>query len=123
MKRHLPGKRVLIVEDNPALAYDLKDLLTELGVAPIGPALTLQTGLNLTREHAPDAALLDIDLGDGELVWPLASELQKMEVPVVFISVDCTKKHFPERFQKAVCLEKPATEDRVVEGLAGALAL
>lgn len=39
MPHSLPGKRVLVVEDNPALAYDIDDSLGECGAEEIGPAM------------------------------------------------------------------------------------
>ena len=122
MTQGLPGKKVLIVEDNPVIAFDIKDLLKEFGVEAVGPALDLATGLELARKHHVDAALLDINLGNGDLVWPLAEMLQQHGIPVVFISAECTRKYFPEGFQSFTCLEKPALNDEIVEELAAAIA-
>lgn len=114
MRKELPGKRVLIVEDNPLLAFDIKDLMEELGAIPIGPALDLGAGLALLNDNQPDAALLDIDLG-GEYVWPLAEELRQRRVPFAFISADCTADFLPDPYRRMVCLEKPATKHEIVE--------
>ncbi|MBX7542046.1 response regulator [Qipengyuania sphaerica] len=121
MMKKLPGKRVLIVEDNPLLAYDLKDLLADVGVHSVGPAFDLASGLKLAREGPLDAALLDINLGN-EMVWPLAGELRQLGVPVIFISAECTLRDFPPEFKKLLCLEKPATNDLILESLAEAVA-
>ena len=114
MPQNLPGKRVLIVEDNPLLAFDLKDMMEELGAVAIGPALDLQTGINLLGEHDPDVALLDVDLG-GEFVWPLAERLQNRQVPFAFISADCREDLLPDPYRRQVCLEKPATKVEIIE--------
>lgn len=102
----LPGKRVLVVEDNPALAYDLDDALRDCGAEVVGPALDLSTGLHLAHENNLDGAVLDIDIC-GEYVWPLAQVLTDHEVPVVFVSAECSSE-LPERFRSFACLEKPA---------------
>ena len=122
MTRKLPGKRVLIVEDNPVLAYDMSDLMKENDAEPVGPALDLENGLELARENTLDAALLDINLGNGDLVWPLAEKLRQQNVPLVFVSGECTKKYFPASFQDFVCLEKPASNDAIWNELKAAWA-
>lgn len=96
MPTRLPGKRVLIVEDNPALAYHINDSFCDHGAEVVGPALDLLTGLELARENHLDAAVLDIDLG-GEYVWPLARELKGHKVPFVFFSAECAGD-LPEDF-------------------------
>lgn len=108
---------MLVVEDNPVLAYDLQDLMSSLGAETIGPALDLTTGLQLARENHLDAALLDIDLG-GEYVWPLARELKQHQVPFAFISAECSKQFLPEPFREAICLEKPAQSVEIVRTIA-----
>lgn len=122
MKSYLPGKRVLIVEDNPVLAFDLKDFLTNAGALPVGPALDLTSAMKFARDNHLDAAILDIQLGDVERVWPLAQELKRHEVPVVFVSGNCTKKDFPFAFQSDVCLEKPATQEQILNEVGTLLA-
>lgn len=122
MTRNLPGKRVLIVEDNAILAYDIHDFISEIGAEPVGPALDLRSGRELARQTVLDAALLDISLGNGELVWPLAESLRQHNVPVIFISGDCTRKYFPKAFQDFACLEKPASNDEILDELNAALA-
>ena len=112
MKDCLPGKRVLVVEDNAALAYDMDDALRESGAQVVGPALDLPTGLQLAREHRLDGAVLDIDLC-GEFVWPLAQELKRDSVPFVFVSADCGEG-LPSDFQDSTCLPKPAPTERIL---------
>ena len=114
MTENLPGKRVLIVEDNPLLAFDIKDMMDELGAVTIGPALDLASGLALLNDNEPDAALLDVDLS-GEFVWPIADRLKAREIPFAFISADCGQDFLPDPFRRMVCLEKPATKEEIVE--------
>lgn len=120
MTSTLPGKRVLIVEDNPALAYDIDDTLREYGAEVVGPALDLATGMQLARENDLDAAILDIDLG-SEFVWPLARELKGHRVPFVFVSAECGDE-LPEDFRNVVCLDKPTPALKILETVGDALA-
>ena len=120
MPHRLPGKRVLVVEDNPALAYDIDDSLREFGAEVIGPALDLATGLQLARENNLDAAVFDIDLG-GAYVWPLALELAGHRVPFVFVSAECGDK-LPDDFRNSVCLDKPAPTRAILETVSSVIA-
>ena len=106
------AKRVLIVEDNPLLAYDLEDLIRDHGLEPVGPALDLQTGIMLARENQLHGALLDIDLGEDR-VWPLARELKSHTVPFAFISAQCSGDMLPPEFADHDCIEKPAEREQI----------
>ncbi len=119
MLRSLPGKRVLVVEDNPALAFDMDDVLRDVGVEVVGPALDLGTAMQLARDSKLDGAVLDIDLC-GEMVWPLAEVLNGHQVPIVFVSADCSAG-LPEGFQGARCVSKPAPAATVLANVAAAL--
>ena len=116
MPHRLPGKRILIVEDNPILAYDLSDLIDEVGAETVGPALDLETGMQLAREDNLFAALLDVDL-NGEMVWPLAEELERNNVPYAFVSAQCRTETLPAPFKQRECIEKPALREDIVGAL------
>ena len=117
----LANKRVLVVEDNAILAFNLVDLLEERGAEVVGPALDLDTGLKLAAGNDLDAALLDIELGDVR-VWPLAEELHAHSTPFAFISAQCTQEDLPAPFATRVCLEKPAGEEDIVATVSQLLA-
>lgn len=120
MPHRLPGKRVLVVEDNPALAFDIDDSLRKWGAEVIGPALDLATGMRLARENNLDGAVLDIDLG-GAHVWPLARELSGHKVPFLSVSAECGDK-LPDDFRDSVCLDKPAPTRAILESVANIIA-
>lgn len=79
----LTGKRILVVEDEPIVAIMIEDILTDLGVTVIGPASTLRDAMQLARDGAFDAAMLDVNLNgeDGRVV---AAFLKEKGVPFVF---------------------------------------
>lgn len=116
MKDCLPGRRVLIVEDNPLLALNLDDALRERGVDVVGPALDLDSGIALVREDSLDGAVLDIDIG-GHPVWPIARGLKEDGVPFMFVSGDC-RKGLPDDLAGAVCLQKPAETGAILTSVA-----
>jgi DNA-binding response OmpR family regulator len=83
--QRLPGRRILVVEDEPLLAMELEAALAEIGCAAIGPAGSLAeaTRLLAAEPHLPDAAVLDVNLG-GTDVFPLVRQLRTQGVPILF---------------------------------------
>ncbi|MBM0107733.1 response regulator [Steroidobacter sp. S1-65] len=77
---------ILIVEDEPICALSTVAELEHAGHKTLGPASTLEEGLELARTGHPSLALIDIDLmhaGDGV---ELARRLRELHVPTVFVS-------------------------------------
>ena len=63
----LKGLEILLVEDSREVGEAMKDLLELLGAEVAGPAATTAEAERLLSEHAPDVALVDLHLRDGEL--------------------------------------------------------
>jgi DNA-binding response OmpR family regulator len=76
---------VLIVEDEFLIAMDLAAMLTEAGYDVLGPAGRAADALNLLKDRAPDAAVLDVNLGDHR-VTAVARELTSRCIPYVLAS-------------------------------------
>lgn len=77
---------ILIVEDEPICALSTVSELEQAGHQTLGPATTLEEGLELARTGHPALALIDIDLmraGDGV---ELAKGLRDLHVAAVFVS-------------------------------------
>jgi DNA-binding NarL/FixJ family response regulator len=55
--------RCVIVDDSPAVLRAARDLLERQGITVVGTAETTDEAARLIREHEPDVALIDIDLG------------------------------------------------------------
>lgn len=114
---HGDGKiRVLVVDDEPLVAFDVADQCEHAGYQVIGPALTLKQGLALAESKAPALALLDINLHD-EMVWPLARALKDRAVPIVFVSANCKHPEIADEFPDAACLDKPVDGALLMEVL------
>jgi CheY-like chemotaxis protein len=77
------GKRVLLVEDEPIIAMSVEDMLVDLGCVVIGPALSAAVAEKLARNEHLDAALLDINMGDGA-TYPIAAILRERNIPFSF---------------------------------------
>jgi DNA-binding response OmpR family regulator len=79
----LQGRSVLLVEDEALVAWLIEDMLIDMGCEVIGPAETLQTAMSLLKAGTPEAAVLDVNLGEETSV-PIAVELAARRVPFVF---------------------------------------
>ncbi len=77
---------ILVVEDEPICALSTIAELEHAGHQTLGPAASLEEGLELARSGHPQLALVDIDLvhkGDGV---ELAKKLQELHIAAVFVS-------------------------------------
>jgi CheY-like chemotaxis protein len=84
--RTLPSGRILVVEDEPAIALCLHGIIHGLGCTGIGPVGRLATAMDLARNEAIDAALLDVNLGNGDFVYPVARALEARGIPFAFVT-------------------------------------
>ena len=100
----LQGVRVLVAEDEFAIAMFLVDYLELTGVHIVGPAGDLAALNRLFEEQPIDVALLDINLG-GEQVYPLADRLAAAGIP--FLLTSGYDDNVPSRFADAPRCAKP----------------
>lgn len=82
---------LMVVEDDPDMAADLVDALTEAGHSVVGPFHDAETALAAAALHALDLALLDINLSGAVTGVDLARALKdRWGVPALFLSGDVT---------------------------------
>ncbi|UDL95521.1 response regulator [Lichenihabitans sp. PAMC28606] len=81
----LSGCRVLVVEDEILLAFELIDELQELGAIPIGPVPTVAEALAAIEATAIDAAMLNVHLR-GQLSFAIANTLVERNIPFIFVT-------------------------------------
>jgi CheY-like chemotaxis protein len=79
------GRQLLIVEDELLIALELKSILEQLGGIVVGPARSVAGALQLLSETAPDAALLDVNLG-GDRVTPVAQACRERSIPFALVT-------------------------------------
>lgn len=80
----LSGRRILVVEDEYVIAVALKRWLQEAGIEVLGPVPNVDRALDLLEDHRLDAAVLDLNLGDGDTTYPVADRLEVLGVPYLF---------------------------------------
>jgi len=106
---------VLIVEDEPLLAWELELSLAAAGAVIIGPASTLSSGMALAEDGDLDAAVIDYRLGQEEAV-PLAAMLYQRGTPFVIHTGHGTTSD--GGWWSAPIVRKPSNPDRIVQVLA-----
>ena len=71
--------RILVVDDEPLISMLVEGWLAELGCDVVGPARSVEEGLDLADDAKLDAAILDVNLA-GENSYSVANALQEKGV-------------------------------------------
>jgi len=80
-------KSILIVEDEPVFAKDLKEILISFGYHVTGIASTGERAVELVDGARPDLILMDIDLGSGTSGIEAAERiLSKVSIPIIYVT-------------------------------------
>lgn len=120
MIQALTGRRVLIVEDESLVAMLLETILEDMGCTPVGPASTVDEGMDHVTGGEPlDAALLDVNVA-GRQVFPVAQALKDRGVPFVF-STGYGEGGLPDEWRGQSTIQKPFTEAAVRDALMKAM--
>lgn len=113
----IAGRRLLVVEDEYLIASDLASWLEEQDAEVLGPVPSVEDALALLDAGpSPDAAVLDINLGD-EQVFPVADALQAADVPFVFLS-GYDVRVIPGHYDGVARCAKPLDRTRLLRALA-----
>ncbi len=117
----LKGHDILVVEDEPTIALDLQIALEDHG-ASVRTARTLARALERVEAQAPDAAILDVTLGQEKTCEPVARALQKLGVPFLLHSGDLDRQGELIHRLGAPVIAKPAANRELIERLSELLA-
>jgi DNA-binding response OmpR family regulator len=101
----LAGLRVMVVEDELAIAMMVEMALEEQQCTIVGPFGSLTEALCAARTETMDVAVLDINLA-GEMVFPAAEVLAGRGVPFLLLSGYGRSRLPLDRQEWPVC-EKP----------------
>lgn len=83
---------ILIIEDEPLIAYDLKNVVTSIGHTVVDIARTKAEAIAAVARHRPGLILADVQLADGTSGLDAVRDiLGDISVPVLFITA------FPEQ--------------------------
>jgi DNA-binding response OmpR family regulator len=79
--------RILVVDDEPLISMLMEDWLVELGCEVVGPARSIEQGLDMADSAQLDGAILDVNLA-GDNSYALAKALKQKGVPFAFVTGD-----------------------------------
>ncbi len=104
---------VLIVEDDPIIAADLKFLMQDLGYSPFPPVASAEDALLVLNNIKPDFALIDVTL-EGDMDGIDLAEIinKKQRLPIIFLTAhhDRTTIDRIKAVQPSAYLVKPLEE-------------
>jgi DNA-binding NtrC family response regulator len=117
----LGSARVLVVEDEMLIALDLADIVETGGGRVLGRAASVEEALALVHVDLPDAAILDVNLADGE-VTPVLDALLAREVPVLLYTGGGATAEILLRKPDIAIIRKPARAAQILSSLGALLA-
>ena len=108
------ASKVLIIEDEPIIALDLENLVSELGHKVVAVAATKDDAVAKARSERPGLVLADINLGEGGSGIDAVSEiLSSFDIPVIFITAYPEKLLTGERPEPTYLIAKPFLPETV----------
>lgn len=106
--------RILIIEDEPIIAMDLENLVSELGHQVVATAATKDDAVAQARATRPGLVLADINLGAGGNGIEAVNEiLATFDIPVIFITAYPEKLLTGERPEPTYLIAKPFLPETV----------
>ena len=122
MENSMSG-RVMVIEDEPLIAMDLRSIVTDMGHSVSGIARTRDQAVALGRAERPDLILADIQLADNssgiDAVGDLLAELG--DVPVIFITAFPDRLLTGEKPEPAFLITKPFSVEQVRSAVSQAM--
>jgi DNA-binding NtrC family response regulator len=117
----LAGSRVLVVEDDAALALDLIASLSDANADVVGPVTDLEEAESLIGGGCCDAVILDLRVGNRNAT-SFAHLLLEKRIPFLIYTGYPDSAYLRLRWPGCGLLSKPAETRCVIEMLAGYIA-
>lgn len=109
-------ERIFVVEDEVVVAFEMTDVLEDLGFEVVGPSVHLDDAKKKARDGDIDVAFLDVNLGSGKTSKPVVDILKERGIPYVFITAyDADQVSFVGPDDRVV--RKPVSGRKVLETL------
>jgi DNA-binding response OmpR family regulator len=106
--------RILILEDDPAIALDLQAILEDRGYEIAGVIGSLAEA-HRSLDHPFDCALLDIDVIGGKS-FGLAEVLRERHIPFAFVSAS-RPSDVPQSLRQVAFIPKPFEEQALLRSV------
>ena len=117
----LTGLKLLVLEDQLLIALEVETMLAECGVAAVETASSVAEAERRGARFAPDAAVLDVNLGP-DTSFAFAARLAEKGVPFVFATGYGDPRAIPPAFAGVPVVRKPYDRAGLAEALARAIA-
>nr|WP_066180984.1 HWE histidine kinase domain-containing protein [Hoeflea olei] len=118
----LAGRSVMILEDQMLIALELEQILDEAGLRVVATVGSQREAIAYLSANAlPDAAILDINLGD-QTSGDVADFLSASGVPFLFATGYVDSSAIPQAFGHVPIVRKPYTAEAILSPLARLLA-
>ena len=105
--------RLLVVEDDSLLAFEIEDILRGASYDVVGPAGTVAKALRLIETEDLHGAFLDCNLR-GEPATAVAQKLAAKKIPFVVVT-GFEQETLPPDFGNGIFARKPFTVARILE--------
>lgn len=112
----LAGTRVLVVEDEGAIALLIEEMLEEFGCEVVASVARLAAACEIAGSVQVDLAILDVNLA-GERVFPVADILRERQIPFLF-STGYGASGLPAEYAARPVLHKPFSESELQQKIA-----
>lgn len=113
-KRERRISRIMIVEDEPLVAFDNEHMLKDAGYEVVATVASLADALAVIEAEALDLVLTDISLsGDGDGT-DVARAACARDIPVLFVTGNCSEE---AKSLALGCLSKPYSERVLLRAL------
>jgi len=121
LDRVLVGRSILIVEDEPLVALDVRAALNAAGASVVSAA-NCSEALRMAESPGLSAAIVDIDLGRGEDCSEVCERLSERRIPFLFFTGE-VRPDILLKWPDAPVLTKLANKARIIDVVAGLTAL
>ncbi|WP_118133080.1 response regulator [Oceanicella sp. SM1341] len=122
VKSRLNG-RILIIEDEPIIAMDIRSIVSSMDHECVGIARTRDEAVKMYSENDVDLVLADIQLADGSSGIDAAHDILSVNsaTPIIFITAFPERLLTGERPEPTFLISKPFKEEQVRAAVSQAL--
>lgn len=107
-------KRILIVEDEPLVAFDNEHLLRDAGYEVVATVDRVADAIRVIQRAVPDLVAADVQLSGGGSGVDVARAAVKQGVPVLFVTGYCP---VDARTLAVGCLTKPYRQRDLLDAI------
>ena len=99
---------VLIIEDEPVIALDIRLLVSRCGHKVVGVAASEAEAIRIAHETKPGLILADVNLGrGGDGITAVRRILESVDIPVIFVTAYPERLLTAEGVEPAFIINKP----------------